>query len=170
MDPALISLAVQVGAPLIRDVLTKKIGAGNAQLATDVLDLVAHHAGVDVADLERKAQTNPDLVKDAILNAEADVPGIVALYTAGLEGQFALLKAEAKGPLWTWAWRPMGMYVIGFLWMWNVVLLHVANAIWKIALPPADFSVLMQISGLYMALYMGGHTFKDFVSTKWGQK
>ena len=61
------------------------------------------------------------------------------------------------------AWRPLGMYLIGFLWLWNVVLLHVANAIWKIALPPVEFAVLLQISAIYMGLYMGGHTVKATV-------
>jgi hypothetical protein len=58
------------------------------------------------------------------------------------------------------------MYLIGLLWIWNVIVLHVLNASLKIALPPMPFEQLMQLSGLYFGLYMGGHTIKDMVG-KW---
>jgi len=44
-----------------------------------------------------------------------------------------------------------------------VVILHVANAIWRIALPPIDLGVLLSLTGIYTAFYMGGHTVKDWV-------
>jgi hypothetical protein len=58
------------------------------------------------------------------------------------------------------------MYLLGFFWTWNIVLLHVANAIWKVALPPVPFDQLLALTGIFMALYMGGHTLKD-VASKW---
>lgn len=168
MSAALIALATEIGAPLVRDILAKKIGVSNAKLATDVLGLVAEKAGVIPADLEAKAMTDPDLVKSAIVQVETMTPEIVSLYTAGLEGQFALQQAEMKEPLWTWAWRPVAMWGFGFLWFWNIVIIHVLNAIFKIALPQTDLWMLFQLNSVYMALYMGGHTLKDFVSSKWG--
>lgn len=170
MSSALIALAAEIGAPLVRDILAKKIGAGNARLATDVLGLVAEKVGIAPADLEARALSDPDLVKSAIAQVEAMTPEIVSLYTAGLEGQYALQKAEMSEPIWTWAWRPLGMYGFGFLWIWNIVLLHVANAFFKIALPQTDLWLLFQLNSVYMALYMGGHTFKDFVAAKWAAK
>jgi hypothetical protein len=62
------------------------------------------------------------------------------------------------------------MWLLAFLWMWNIVILHVANAIWKIALPPTDFTVLLGLTSVYMALYMGGHTLKDFVRVTRGPR
>lgn len=50
------------------------------------------------------------------------------------------------------------MYLLGFLWLWNLVILHVANAAWKIALPPLDTANLLALTGLFLSLYMGGHT------------
>ena len=83
--------------------------------------------------------------------------------------QLATLAAEQDEPLWARMWRPGGMYLIGFLWLWNAVILHVANAIFKIALPPMPWDILMGLSSLYFALYMGGHTVKDLVG-KWVAK
>ena len=50
------------------------------------------------------------------------------------------------------------------------MIVHVANAIWRIALPPTDFTVLVGMSSVYMALYMGGHTLKDFVRVSKGER
>ena len=167
---ALISLAGSIGAPLIEQVLAKRIGAGNADLVSNVLAEIAGQLGVAPEEVEGLAEADPGRVETAIIEAEATLGERVALYTQGLEYQLAALKAEAGDPVWMRAWRPAGMYVLGFLWVWAIVLLHVANAIFKIALPQPDLWVLFQLTALYMTLYMGGHTFKDFVSTRWGGK
>jgi hypothetical protein len=162
---ALIAIAAEVGAPIVRRILEQKLGSANGGLAADVVDDIARRAGVLPAEIEALAEREPDVVGQAILEVETS-PELAQLYEAGLQGQFALLQSEQSEPLWARAWRPLGMYGIGFLWLWNAIILHVANAIWKIALPPMPWEVLLQISGLYMALYMGGHTLKD-VARKW---
>lgn len=163
MSAALLSVATSIGAPLIRQVLSNRIGAQNTELATSVVEAVARRAGVGVPDLDRFAEDNPSRMVDAVRETEAMMPEMVALYAQGVEGQFALLQAEHKGSWWGWAWRPFMMWLLAFLWLWNIVILHVANAIWRIALPPTDFTVLLGLTSVYMALYMGGHTLKDFV-------
>lgn len=167
---AVLSVAAQIGAPLIRQVLSNRIGAQNTELATSVVEAVARRAGVGVPDLDSFADANPSRMVDAVRETEAMMPEMVALYAQGLEGQFALLQAEQKGPWWGWAWRPFMMWLLAFLWLWNIVILHVANAIWRIALPPTDFTVLLGLTSVYMALYMGGHTLKDFVRVSKGQR
>lgn len=163
MSAALLSVATSIGAPLVRQILSNRIGAQNADLAATVVEAVAARAGVSVPDLDRFADEHPARMVDAVREAEAMMPELIALYAQGLEGQFALLKAEGKGPWWGWAWRPFMMWLLAFLWLWNIVALHVANAIWKIALPPTDAATLLGLTSVYMALYMGGHTLKDFV-------
>ncbi|MFN4058204.1 MAG: hypothetical protein ACK4HW_08485 [Roseinatronobacter sp.] len=167
---AVLALATQIGAPLVRQVLSNRIGGRNADLATDVIDAIARRAGVSVPDLDRLAEENPPVVIDAIREAEAALPEHIAHYAQGLEGQFALLQAEQKGHWLGWAWRPAMMWLLAFLWLWQLVILHVANAIWKIALPPADSATLLGLTSVYMALYMGGHTLKDFVRVTRGAR
>lgn len=161
MSAALLAVATQIGAPLIRQVLTSRLGAQNAELATNVVEAVARRAGIGVGDLERLADDEPTRMVDAVRETEAMMPEMIALYAQGLEKQQALLQAEQKGPWWGWAWRPFMMWLLAFLWLWNIVILHVANAVWRIALPPTDFTSLLSLTGIYMALYMGGHTLKD---------
>lgn len=170
MSAALISLAMQAGAPIVRDILSQRIGAKNTQLAEDVLGLIARRAGVGTDALPGLIQTSPTEVSKAIVSVEnEDAAELIALYAQELEFAKTTLEADQDGAAWKSAWRPAGMYLIGFLWLWNVVILHVANAIAKTALPPVPFEQLLQLSGLYFGLYMGGHTIKDVIA-KWAAR
>ena len=160
---ALLSLVAQVGAPFIQKALSEKLGG---PLATEVLRGIADRAGVSPAALDDAARDQPDLIRQAIAETEARAPEIIALQEAELDAKLAIFESERTEPVWVRAWRPLGMYGLGVLWFWNVIFLHVANAYWKIALPPMPFEHLMGISALYMSLYMGGHTIKD-VAGKW---
>jgi hypothetical protein len=108
--------------------------------------------------LEVLAEQNPGRVIDAMREVERVAPEILAAYDRDLQLQMAMLEAEQGEPSWHKAWRPGWMYLLGFLWLWNLVLLHVANAIWKIALPPLPTTDLLALTGMFLALYMGGHT------------
>ncbi|MDF2141233.1 hypothetical protein [Paenirhodobacter sp. CAU 1674] len=163
---ALIALAGQAGFSIIEKIISRKFGDGAGQLAGDVLGEIAAQVGVPVDQLDQAAVEQPSVVTQALRNVEERSPELIALYAAGLELQRAQLAAEASEPLWMRAWRPGGMYMLGLLWIWNVIGLHVCNAIWRIALPQMPLDQLVQVSGLYMGLYMGGHTVKDAVS-KW---
>ena len=165
MSP-LIGLAVQLGLPSIEKILSRKVGGKNGQLATEIVQAIANRAGVSVDDLDSAAEANQPRVVDAMRDVERMSPEMISLYTVGLEGQFALLQAEQAAGGWQSAWRPGWMYLLGFFWLWNIVALHVLNAIYKIALPPMPYDILMGLTGIYLSLYMGGHTVKD-VAAKW---
>ncbi len=163
---SLISIATSVGAPLVRELLARKLGGANADLAGRVIEAVAERMGADPADMPALIEQDPGAVGDAIREVEAKANALVPIWLAEAEFARSALDAEQDEPLWMRAWRPGGMYLIGFLWLWNTVLLHTANAVWKIALPPVPFDSMIQLSALYFTLYMGGHTVKDVVA-KW---
>lgn len=152
---ALAGLAAQAGIKMVEKVLTKRLGDDAGAVAGDVLAQIATRAGVAPPELEGLAETEPGRVIAAMRETEPVVPELLA---HEVEMFRARLQSEETEPYWMRAWRPGMMYLIGFLWLWNIVLLHVANAVWKIALPPAPWDVLMTLTGTYAALYMGGHT------------
>ena len=80
--------------------------------------------------------STPGRVMEAMREVEKMTPEIVAAYEADLRLSLATIEAEKGDPAWARAWRPGWMYLLGFLWLWNLVGLHMANAFWKIALPP----------------------------------
>lgn len=151
----LASLAGQAGIRMVERVLTKRLGDEAGQVAADVLSHVAERAGVEVGALEDLATNEPGRVIDAMRAAEPVVPELLAHELAMFRARLA---AEETEPYWMRAWRPGMMYLIGLFWAWNIILLHVANAIWKIALPPAPWDILIALTGMYIGLYMGGHT------------
>lgn len=151
----LAGVASEVGAPLVRRVLERRIGAGNARLAEGVVKAIAERAGTSVEALERE---DPAVLREAVREVEGIAPEMIELQMAEME----------KGPLLAWAWRPFWMYLLGFLWVWAIVGCHVLNAIFRIALPQPDLTVLLSVTGLFLALYMGGHTVKSIFGGKAG--
>lgn len=160
----------KAGAPFLQKVIEGSLPPPWNNLAGVAVDVLADRLGASEPTPEAIVQrydANPGVAAAIIKEVEAD-PSVIL---AGVEQQKqtnALLLTEMKEPLWTWAWRPAGMWGLGALWFWNIVGVHSLNAIFKIALPPTDNGVLFQLSALYMGLYMGGHTVKDFVGKKWG--
>lgn len=166
---AIAGLALSAGLPIVEAILSRRLGDANGRLAGDLIRAVAGRVGVEPDQVEAMATENPGRVIDALREAERVSPEMLAAYDRELQLQIAALEADQDEPTWVRVWRPGGMYLIGFLWLWQIVILHVANAIFKIALPAAPFDVLMGLSGLYFTLYMGGHTVKDVVG-KWVAK
>lgn len=168
---ALISIAAAAGAPLVERILRRRIGGQAGDLAADVVGQIARELGTIPAQVEEVAERDPAAARQAVERVETMAPELIALYSQGLEGQFKLAMAEATGGrFFCWAWRPLGMWGLGALWFWNVMILHIANAYWKIALPPMDLNILLQLTVVYCGLYMGGHTVKDYFDHRWGQK
>lgn len=162
----LATIALQAGLPIIGKVLSRHLGDSAGQLLTQVIASIAEAAKVQPEELDDLADNNPGRVIDAMREVERKSPEMMALYAADAQLQLAALQADQERPNWVSAWRPLGMYFIMFLWLWNAVILHCANAIWKIALPVIPWDVLMGLTALYFSLYMGGHTIKDVVA-KW---
>ena len=169
MSLILAEMALKAGFPFVEKLLSKKLGDANGQLVTQVIGAIATRAGVAPDQLDALATDTPGRVIDAMRQVEDATPDMLAAYDRDMQLQLAALAAEQDDPVWMRAWRPLGMYLIGTLWIWNSILLHIANAIWKIALPAMPFADLIQLSGLYMGLYMGGHTIKDVIG-KWVAK
>lgn len=163
---ALIGLARQVGAPLVRDLLARRLGGENATLATDVAAAVARRAGVDVGSLEAVAATAPAAVEQAIREVEAhEAPELLRLYALEAEARVRLLEGKGEAP-WKSAWRPGMMYVIGGLWIWALVGQPVIDTAGP-AIAPVPLDTLFNLTLVYLSLYMGGHTVKA-VATKLG--
>tara|TARA_R110002020_G_scaffold10801_22_gene41079 strand:+ start:6683 stop:7240 length:558 start_codon:yes stop_codon:yes gene_type:complete len=162
----LIGMAAEVGAPLVKDILDNKIGGGSGKLAETVIKSVATSAGTTPAQLPELAAGKPAVVKAAIEKAESIAPELIALYTAGLEGQFKLLLAEsAEGPLqsgWRWGW----MYLLGLFWAFYVLIFPIVNALLEatgsvVQVKTLEAAILLTLTSWFIALYMGGHTIKE---------
>lgn len=171
--PILIGLAGDVGAPLIKRILERHIGSEGAGLVKAILGRIAGRAEVEPDELPTLAEADPQRVQKAIEATEPEAGELIALYNAGLEGQFALIAAEQKEPWWAWAWRPGAMWGFGFLWIWGLVVLPIFNAFSPLMIEAIDLGLLFNLNAIYMGLYMGGHTVKAAVeraAIHWGKR
>lgn len=152
----LLEAAGKIAAPVIKKILADKIGGAGGDLAGKVIDVIAEKAGVPPEQLP----TAPNL-PDAIAAAE---PEAVELLAAHVESQRLMnetLKAEMDkdGPLWTWAWRPAGMWLFLGLTLHYAALVPLLNIM--LTSPIAlvlDIPTFVTLFLTYSGLYMGGHT------------
>lgn len=156
----LIEAAGKVGAPIVKGLLEKYVGGKAGQIGGGIIDVIAGKAGVSPAEL-------PGLpAEDLCAAVQASEPVAAELVLAEVEQQREtnrLMQAEMDkdGGTWTWAWRPAWMWLLAFLWTYALVLRPLVNAAVGAAIEAVDVSILMTLTGAYLALYMGGHTVKD---------
>lgn len=156
----LIEAAGKVGAPIVKGMLEKYVGGKAGEIGGEIIDVIAGKAGVSPADL-------PGLPADELGAAvQAAEPVAAELVLAEVEQQreanrLMLAEMDKEGGTWTWAWRPAWMWLLAFLWTYALVLRPLVNAAVGAAIEAVDVSMLMTLTGAYLALYMGGHTVKD---------
>lgn len=156
-------VALDIGAPLIAKIVAGKFGPAGGALAETVIKTVAEKAGVEpeaLPDVDRPT------LEAAVAATEDQAPELLALYMAGVEGQFALLQAETKEGFWQSFWRYGWMYLLAVFWIWRIIVGPIVNQRLESAgsfpIDLVELAVLMTLTSWFMALYMGGHTIKDF--------
>ncbi|RWC58904.1 hypothetical protein [Mesorhizobium sp.] len=167
----LLDVAAKVGAPLVKGLL-EKIGLGGAasDIAGTVIDSVAEKLGVSPSEIPNQPAGN---VEAAVKATEAETPELVMAWAKQqeLSNQLQLAEMNKAGePTWTWAWRPAWMWFLGFLFLFRLVLVPIADAaLGSNVAATVDLGTMMTLTTWFMALYMGGHTVKDAI-TKWAGK
>lgn len=164
----LLPLARRAGAGL----LARWIERDNPPVLEAVVTGVAERLGVEPTP-EAIVAAPADDVDQALRDVEDSRPAEAwARLAAGeLEAKRELLAREDERESWfAWAWRPFWMWLLGILWTWALLVGPIVRALWLPDLVPADLAVLLPVTALFLALYMGGHTVKAVAETRWGGK
>lgn len=166
----LLPIAEKVGATVIKAILAK-VGVKGFDGAVDsVVKSVAEAAGVPPAELPNAPTATLEAAVEKVDEAAYLSPELMAAYVESQRLSVDLMKTEISAePSWTWAWRPGWMYLLGLLWLYALLLRPISNAAFGAAIEPVDLYVLMTLTGMYLGLYMGGHTVKDAMA-KWTGK
>ncbi|MBZ0164583.1 MAG: hypothetical protein K8H74_17955 [Notoacmeibacter sp.] len=153
-------LAKEIGAPIIEGILTRAIGRKGGEIAGTIIRTIATKAGTTEEGLPGLAESDPDAVKQAIAETEAEMAEV---WKAGLEGQFALAETEAKSEnVIQWAWRPGWMYLLAIFWIWRLIFVPLFNRSAVAPIEAIDLGTMLTLTSWFLALYMGGHTVKEF--------
>lgn len=159
----LIGIAAKVGAPIVKNLLKEHLGGTAGHVGGSIIDAIAEKAGVSPPELPDVPEKE---LEKAVLEVEAqDAPELLAhlLESQRLANQL-MMKEMDSGPFWSWAWRPGGMYLIGFFWLLYVLVYPLLNLFLRLFGTTAelqtmvDVATLLAISGGFISLYMGGYT------------
>ena len=149
-------------------ILGSVLGGPAGGIAVTVGREIAQALGADGPDgVARAIKDDPrameELERYQALNAEK-----LALLAQEQDHMRAILEREDDGPWFKWGWRPAIMWLIGFLWLYSLVLVHFLNGVTDLALPVAPLEHLLAFTGLFLSLYMGGHTVKSVFDKRRG--
>lgn len=162
----LIEAATRVGAPIVKQLLEQHVGGTAGEIGGMIIDAIAGNAGVAPDALPSLPAKD---LEAAVAAVEAETPHLVAAWVDQQREANRLMLAELdrSESWWTWAWRPAWMWFLGFLFLFRLVLVPIADAILGSDIAAAvDLSTMMTLTAWFMGLYMGGHTLKDAL-TKW---
>lgn len=148
----LAGVAAKVGAPLVKGLIERHAGPVAGSVAETVIDAIASHADVPV---EQLPSVPAEKLEQAVVAAEHD-------FAALQRETNAVFKMEHdEETLFAWGWRPGMMWLIGGLWLWSLVIVPAVNAFAGAAVP-LFLGELATLTVTYTALYMGGHTVKEW--------
>jgi hypothetical protein len=152
----------RAGGPILATLVGGPIGA----IGAAALGAIADALGVEAA---------PEAVAEAIAADPRRAGEAIARLEEGRASEWlTLAKAQAdlyaeitrselgKGAFWN-AWRPAGMWTILLLWIWALVPAPLLKL-------PIDMSSLAAFTTLYLTLYMGGHTAKEWFTAHYAGK
>ncbi|MBA5777458.1 hypothetical protein H2509_13450 [Stappia sp. F7233] len=155
----LAGVASKVGAELVGRVLGERFGEAGGRLAETVVSEIAGVLGVEPEELP---SVNGADLEEAVETVEGRMPELIALWSRGLDGQFALLQAEQRQGIWQSGWRWGWMYLLGLMWTVRLLIVPVTDAIAGTDIGSRmDMGVMMTLTSWFVALYMGGHTLKN---------
>lgn len=158
---AILGAAAELAVPRVKDVLTERFGE-NGKLAGQVVEKVAQKAGVPIEALPK---IGTDALQKAILDAEPETADMLDRYLRGQELSNETIALDyQKEQWWAWGWRPAWMWLLGLLWLYHLVIQPLLHASVLPALTPFASSDLLAVSGIFMTLYMGGHTAKKVIA------
>ena len=158
----LAGVAARVGAPLVKALLERHVGGAGAAIGGTIIEAIAGKAGVAPEDLPALP---PAQLEQAVIEIERETPELVAAFTEQQRAAHELMRAEMdKGPFWSWAWRPGGMYLLGRFWLLYVLVYPLLNLFLRLFGAGAAIETmvtvdtLLAMSGGFITLYMGGYT------------
>jgi hypothetical protein len=144
IDAGLTVLGTAVGGP---------VGAIAATVGRDV----ARQLGVGTPAEVEAALAQPEKVEVLRSFEAAHHDRLVAL----AEAQHELAMAETKGDRFQSHWRPAMSWLLILMWLWNAILLPVGNVFAPTPAAAIPYEHLVAFSGLWLAIYGGGHTIKS---------
>ncbi len=159
----ILASAVRTGSNVIKDIVSAQLGQTIGGLAGTVVDTIAESLGVPPADIPYSHPKDLD-VAVAIADDNAEILKLY-LEQQRLSNDLMLAEMGKNEALWTWAWRPAWMWFLMLIWFCALLLFPFVRGMTGANIETPDLGVVGNLTMLFLALYMGGHTAKSI----WGK-
>ena len=144
---------IAMGAPTIGAALGGPVGAQVGGVLASILGVEATPEAVGGA-----IAADPGAVQQAEASPGTDLSAWLNTHAAMAA---ALASSEtSRDSFFSWGWRPAFSWLTAFMWVWTGVLVPVINAATQAHLAGIPYDSLVGFSGLWLAIYGGGHTAK----------
>jgi len=164
-----------LGGKALAGIIAKRFGDDMGELAKAALEALGQAFGVapEPVAIEKKITevqaADPQQAEGLVRWAEGAIAqqllAEAELWKAANDSQRMtneLLSAQIKeggaAGAWLWVWQ----WVLMAFWGWSLVAVHLVNAGLRLLggapVPAPDLTILMTLTGAYLALHMGGHT------------
>jgi len=160
----ILASAVRTGSSIVKDIVSSQLGPTIGGLTGTLVDTIAASLGVAPEEIPSAPQKDIDV---AVAYAE-ESPEILKRYVEQQRLTNDLLKAEMdkSESTWTWAWRPAWMWFLMFVWFCALIAFPLVSGATGADIAIPDLGVVGNLTMIFLALYMGGHT----VKATWGRK
>lgn len=140
------------------DLLAGAVGGPAGAAASMIGRQIARELGVSTPEqVEEKIRTDPEAAK-RLAHFEEQSSEQLALLMQEQTEMARILERDADKGFFHDGWRPAMMWLIGALWAWSMAVVPTLNALFSTGIPIPPLEILLSVTGIYMALYMGGHT------------
>lgn len=144
---------IAVGAPTIGAALGGPVGAQVGGVLASIFGVEPTPDAVGGA-----IAADPGVVQKAEAAPGADLSAWLSTHAAMAA---ALASSESsRDSFFAWGWRPAFSWLTAFMWFWTGVLVPIINAATHASLVGVPYDSLVGFSGLWLAIYGGGHTAK----------
>lgn len=162
----LIPILAEIGAPILKKLIEKNVSSKTGKAVLDtVVDTVAEKIGVspDPEDIAAQYEVDREGTASAIkeLEAEQSEKWLEFLSQTYASRDALLAREDARETFFAWGWRPAMSWLVIFLFGWAMVLIPLLNAAFKAAIPAPATEDILQLAGIWLVIYGGGHTVKS---------
>ncbi len=154
--PPIIGLLLQYAPDLIGLFAGKNAGAAAGKV-TDAAKVV--FGTDDARQVQQQIEATPELLTAFVEKARAEL----GYMTQANQAQSALALAEVEKSFWHSGWRPALSWMLIFMWLWNVCVGWTVQVLSGVPVPIIPWEHLLAFSGLWLAIYGGGHTIKSIM-------
>jgi hypothetical protein len=161
----LIPILAEIGVPILKNLIQRNVKSDSGKVVLDtVVETVAKKIGVEATPeaIAKEYAERPEHTTAGIKEVEIEqADSFLEFLSPATAARDAMLARDDTKSFFAWGWRPAMSWLVIFLFGWAMVLLPLINAAFKSTIPAPRTEDILQLAGIWLVIYGGGHTLKS---------